>query len=150
METSDAQDWCDFCKEPFRKKSEAAKAAEQPSSKPAQESLKPSTEAQKPPAKESPKPSDKDSEVAITPELLAKLQLHQTRSESVDPTRGEIPSEFLHLDAGERIPTVSPAVRKTAWVFLTIVFIWIIVFTAIILSKGDPSANKGAKVKIVN
>lgn len=136
METSDAQEWCDFCKEPFRrkKKSEAAKAAEQPKAQPPQES---------------PKPAVKDNKGVLTPELLAKLQAQRTQSQVVDPTRGEIPAEFLHLDTGERIPVVSPAVRKLAWGFLTIVFIWVIVFTAIILSRGGPSADKGAKVRIV-
>lgn len=147
MATPDAQDWCDFCKEPFRKKkSAAAKAAVQPQAQPAQKSPPPAAEAEK---------SAPEKKVVITSELLAKLQCHQTQSKRAAAPQGALPPEFAHLDSGERIQQLPPSVRKMAWVFLAIVFIWIVVFTVIILRRGDPNTGShkgsdgGAKVHIV-
>ncbi len=138
METPDSQDWCDFCKEPFRKKKSAAAKAETP------------------PAEASPKPAPKKKNVVVTPELLAKLQFHRTQPQRAEAPKGGLPPEFAHLDSGERIQRLSPSVRKMAWVFLAIVFIWILVFTVIILRRGGPNTGShngsvgGAKVTIVS
>ena len=98
FETPDAQAWCDFCKEPFRGKGS--------------ESISP------PPAAVA--------AAGVPAAVMAKLMAEGGRSKG-EPGAGEIPPEFLHLDAGEKVPAVPPIVRQLAWAFLVIIGLWMAV-----------------------
>ncbi|TBR19450.1 hypothetical protein EPO15_14260 [bacterium] len=89
MESPEELGYCDFCKEPFRRKPPPPEPKVQP-------------------------------KVAVPPEVLAKL-LEAKRAPAPAEAAAGIPPEFLALDAGERIPELSPAARKLAWAFLAAV-----------------------------
>jgi hypothetical protein len=95
FDTPDTQSWCDFCKEPFRKKADSAPA---------------------------PRPDIK-AKVDIPPAVLAKLL--KAKDEVFEKKdAGPIPSEFLHLDTGGKIGGAPPYAKKMAWVFVAIIFVW--------------------------
>lgn len=95
METPEEIGYCDFCKEPFRRK---------------------------PPP---PEPEPEAEKVALAPEVMAKvLEAKRASAASASGEPGGIPPEFAGLDAGERIPEIPPQARKLAWAFLAIVVLW--------------------------
>jgi len=104
FETPDEQAWCDFCKEPLRKRRPAAAPA---AAAPQGESV--------PPAKTVPVPD----------EVWKKLMSVRAEGTPASAPSGGIPAEFAGLDTGGALPAVPPAVRKGAWVFLGICVLWI-------------------------
>ena len=93
MESPEELGYCDFCKEPFRKK--------------------------KP---EAPPPPPKKSEVPVPPEVFAKLMQAKTQATPEGEKPG-IPAEFAHLDAGERIERLPPWLRYFTWGFLAFIIL---------------------------
>ncbi len=89
FETPEAHGYCDFCKEPFRKKPEPAKA---------------------------PKPQPK---VEVPPAVMAKLLEVSAETGKHAGPPAAIPLEFAHLDAGEKIAGPSALLRAAAWMFLS-------------------------------
>lgn len=109
METPEEQGYCDFCKEPFRKKPEAPAA---PVAKPAQQ-------------------------VVVPPEVMEKLLSHKNApGPSASPYAPEIPPEFAELGDGERIAELPPVAKKAAWAFLALVVLWTAVGMAWFASKA--------------
>ncbi|MFH1724694.1 MAG: hypothetical protein ABII00_08735 [Elusimicrobiota bacterium] len=121
FETPDAQGWCDFCKEPFRKKA-AERAGDRT-----------------PAIREAPDVRDAEAVIAVPdPVELKKTvpvpqhvleMLKRQRAEATIPEKVEIPPEFADLDPGGRVPQAPPLARKLAWVFLGICVLWIFVAT---------------------
>lgn len=94
METPEELGYCDFCKEPFRRK---------------------------PPPPE-PKSVEKvEVPAAVMAKILEAKRL-APGPQPAEP--GGIPPEFAALDAGERIPELPPVARKLAWAFLAIIVVW--------------------------
>ncbi len=100
-ENKDGQQWCDFCKEPFKPKE---KAGVPPKKKPG-----PGEQGYDPPL--------------MPPQFYAKVPKVDVSAEAIhavgsisDADRAEkvakgIPAEFSHLESGKKIKPVSPAVR---------------------------------------
>lgn len=96
METPDDQGYCDFCKEPFRKKA---------------------------PAEPAPKPAQPV--VPVPPEVMEKVLAHKNApGPSGSPYAPEIPPEFAELGDGERIAGLPPVAKQLAWGFLAIIVVW--------------------------
>ncbi len=91
FETPEEQGFCDFCKEPFRKRPEPA-----------------------PPPKEHPK-------VVVPPEVFAKLADARRQAAPAEAPAAGIPAEFAHLDTGGRIAAPSEVIRYLAWGFLALI-----------------------------
>jgi len=128
FETPQEQGYCDFCKEPFKKR-------------PASEPVKP------PPAAAPPRGEHPAPEVKLTPEILGKL-LGAKDAAAGDARAGEIPPEFAHLDTGGQVPEIPPAARKLAWVFLGILMFWILLGTVWMLMNADTiAANASQKTR---
>jgi hypothetical protein len=122
----DAQ-WCDFCKEPFRKKTDVPKAQEaSPVTTPQQGST-----------------ASNEPEKELSPELMRKLAAQKDRINE-NPGAGGIPQEFSQLDHGEKMPSLSPAIRQFAWAFLFICVFWAVV-GGIWLSKNADKMKKSGK-----
>lgn len=98
FETDEEQGWCDFCKEPFRKK----KAPEAPKPGAADAAQKPQEKA--PALEASPKGAAAAVPVeAAQPGVLSKLTAEQA-------------FELLKSMPQERIPEIPPIVRYAAWI----------------------------------
>lgn len=115
METPEEQGFCDFCKEPFRRKA------------PPSEPVKPE-------------------KVPVPPEVMAKLLAMKSPAGSADPAEPDLMAEFARLDAGDRIPEVSPAVRKLAWGFLAAVLLAAALGTAYLMTRPRRIPPPGAPV----
>lgn len=130
FETPDAQGWCDFCKEPFRRaqKKDAPAPAET-----APASAAPAPAAPAPvPAKPSIAPV---SETKPAPEGAAKPA---ASAEGAAPKlTPEQAFELLRLDPGERIPAVSPALRYGAYGFLLVCLLWAAAMTMVLMNRAQ-------------
>jgi len=93
METPEELGYCDFCKEPFRRK-------------PAPAEQRPKEEVAVPPQ--------------VMAKLLAAKR---TAEAAPAGPVGTIPPEFAALDDGGRIPEVPASARKLAWIFLASVLL---------------------------
>ena len=122
FETPDEQAWCDFCKEPFRKKAPEAQA---PAAATPAAPAPPSLLAQTPP---------------ISRELLQKLQ-HQKMAVS-GQTLPNVPAEFALLDAGERIPQVPSIYKKVAWLILALIIIVSVILALVSIAKARRKKNQ--------
>lgn len=122
FETSDEQGWCDFCKEPFRKR--ASGAGESPQ------------EAAPSPSGTARAELPLRGKVKVPAEVMRKLMEAKT-SEERKPVDPGIPAEFSGLDAGERMPEVSSNVRKLAWAVLFVIVFWMIAGTVYMFMKGS-------------
>ncbi|TPW19857.1 MAG: hypothetical protein FD126_2263, partial [Elusimicrobia bacterium] len=88
--------------------------------------------------KPEPVPEKPRESVVVAPEVMARV-LEAKRAPAVEAA-GAIPTEFAHLDAGERIPELPPMARKLAWFFLAAVVFAGGLGTAVIISrKSRPS-----------
>ncbi|HVE12795.1 MAG TPA: hypothetical protein VNI01_05335 [Elusimicrobiota bacterium] len=105
FETPEDQGWCDFCKEPFRKKS----------------------------AEPAPPPPPPSKTVQITPELLERLQEAKHAVSAREPT--SIPPEFAQLDSGERIGGASEMTRTAAWLFLAMILVWAVILGVVAVRR---------------
>ncbi|MBI3299195.1 MAG: hypothetical protein HYZ75_13585 [Elusimicrobia bacterium] len=108
MESPEELGYCDFCKEPFRKKK--PEPAPPPSKQPA---------------------------VPVPPEVFAKLMQAKAAAEpKAAGEEAGIPAEFAHLDAGERIEGIPPGLRAAAWAFLAFVMLAGLGLAGTLISKG--------------
>ena len=107
METPEELGYCDFCKEPFRKKA--------------------------PP----PEPKPQSETVAVPPEVMAKVMAAARAPEKAAPveTAGGIPPEFAELDRGEKIPEIPPVARQLAYAFLAVIVLWTLVGIGYVLTR---------------
>lgn len=117
MESPEELGYCDFCKEPFRKKKAEGQA---PAPAPA---------------------------VPVPSEVLAKVFPVKAIKPPSPPTEAPgIPPEFAHLDAGERIATPSAIVRYAAWGFLAIILLFGAVGMTWVLVKKRPVRPRHEKI----
>ncbi|MDE2291911.1 MAG: hypothetical protein KGL53_07500 [Elusimicrobia bacterium] len=100
METPEEPGYCDFCKEPFKKKASAAPPAPSAGSPTAQKT------------------------VDVPPEVFAKLLAAGKPRPPEERGPVSIPPEFAHLDAGERIEPAPPVVKTLAWAFVAVIILW--------------------------
>ena len=136
FETPDTQAWCDFCKEPFRKKQDPAKNQESvklPSKIPQVSQDKPmisSTGKTPVPAHLLEKLQRQKEEYELTlslpADVLARFKAEQDKAQGIAP---KLPSDFINLDTGGKIPQVPSQVRGLAYLFLGICILWIFIGT---------------------
>ncbi|MFA6029333.1 MAG: hypothetical protein WC969_05740 [Elusimicrobiota bacterium] len=143
FETPDAQGWCDFCKEPFRRTQKDAPASAEPAHA-------------APPAPVVPAPAPAKSP-AIVPSAPAAVPASPAGSASTEPAPKLTPEqafELLRLDPGERIPPVSPALRYAAYGFLLVCLLWAAAMTMILMNRAQrmqtapPPAEASAEVPV--
>lgn len=121
METPEDQGYCDFCKEPFRKKAppEPASAPKQPS-------------------------------VPVPPEVMEKVLAHKNApGPSGSPYSPDIPPEFAEMGDGERIAGLPPAAKQLAWAFLALILLWTAVGMGWFLVKARRMEGRPSKGAIL-
>lgn len=137
FETPDEQAWCDFCKEPLRKRKPAAPEAKTAAPQPPEgAALEAKTAAPVPAAKSVPVPE----------EVWQRLMSVRAQDSPASVPGEGIPPEFAGLDTGGSLPPVPPIIRKGAWVFLGICVVWIFVAIFWMLRNSDRIASNVSTV----